>query len=374
VCVYIFIQSIYQTHNSNKKERKYINHYKKRIIPILSSKKKMGSSSSKGTSPVESIDYKAKPTMNDLSTHNNGGVEISKSILDFNLGEKPCPLKCAVTDQFTIVNMNKTKLKFHLEPLQPKEFQLSFSPSSGSIDKGKSKTVKVKLVVNQKINTNHKVVLKVEGGASHFITVKIRCETGVFGVDPLSLECVDDDGFRVPQILVLMKKSLIEGGGLQQEGIFRLAGEQTEIKRLKESMNKNEFTSSTDINTIASLIKIWYRELPTPILNSIPTEKIFYSTDVEECVQAVNMLPEPQKGLLHWLMNLLLQVSEYSDINKMTAQNLAIVVAPNLYDVSSSNPMEGLVMSQKCVQFLHNVLNHKVSVSRRESRSINLEV
>eukprot|EP01132_Coremiostelium_polycephalum_P001274 gene1274-1605_t len=317
----------------------------------------MGSSSSKtttntGTSstpggPTGTIDYRAKPTMDDLGAANNGGVEISKSILDFNLGEKPCPLKFAVQDQFTIVNMNKSKLKFNIEPIQPKEFQLSFSPSVGSIDKGKSKSVKVKLIVNQKINTNHKVVLRIEGGASHFLTVKIRCETGVFGVDPMTLECVEDEGYRIPQILVLMKSSLVENGGLQQEGIFRLAGEQTEIKRLKESMNKNEFKSSNDINTIASLIKIWYRELPTPILNSIPTEKIFYSTDESECVAAVNNLPEPQKSLLDWLMNLLLEVSSYSTINKMTAQNLAIVVAPNLYDVSSSNPMEGLESVEK---------------------------
>ncbi|KAK5583011.1 hypothetical protein RB653_004601 [Dictyostelium firmibasis] len=331
----------------------------------------MGSSSSKSSSSVtvaSSIDYKAKPTMDELGTSNyNGGLELSKNLLDFSLGEKPCPLKTVVQDQFTISNSSKSKLKFHFEPLQPKEFQLSFSPTSGSLDKGKSKTIKVKLMVNQKINTNHKVVLRVEGGASHFLTVKIRCETGVFGVDPNTLEHVDDEGFRVPYILALMKRSLIDNGGLQQEGIFRLAGEQTEIKRLKEAMNRNDFTSSTDINTIASLIKIWYRELPTPILNSIPTEKIFYSTDIDECVQSAKNLPEPQKSLLDWLMHLLLMVSSFSDVNKMTAQNLAIVVAPNLYDVSSSNPMEGLVLSQKCVQFLHNVLSHKVSVHKRES-------
>lgn len=69
-----------------------------------------------------------------------------------------------------------------------------------------------------------------------------------------------------------MKRSFIEYGGLKQvcpinfralwlislqEGIFRLAGEQTEIKRLKEIMNKKEFVSSNDINTIASLIKVF---------------------------------------------------------------------------------------------------------------------
>jgi len=40
----------------------------------------------------------------------------------------------------------------------------------------------------------------------------------------------------------------------------------------------------------------------------------------------------------------------------LTGLNIAIVVAPNLYDSSSSDPMEGLVMSQKCVQFLNQVL------------------
>eukprot|EP01133_Synstelium_polycarpum_P008008 gene8008-9407_t len=337
----------------------------------------MGSSSSKSSSGSQNaisyptIDYRSKPTIEEIGQSYNGGVEISKSVLDFNLGERPCPLRMVVQDQFTIVNLNKSKLKFNLEPSLPREFQLSFSPSHGTVERGKSKVVKVKLIVNQKINTNHKVVLQVEGGVSHFLTIKIRCETGVFGVDPASLEAdlVEDGGHhRIPNILVLMKRSLIEYGGLQQEGIFRLAGEQTEIKRIKELMNRNEFTSSNDINTVASLIKIWYRELPNPILNSIPTEKIFHCGDVDECVDAINKLPEMQKNLLDWLMDLLLQVAANSSVNKMTAQNLAIVVAPNLYDVSSSNPMEGLVLSQKCVQFLLNVLNYRLThpVQREE--------
>jgi hypothetical protein len=53
-----------------------------------------------------------------------------------------------------------------------------------------------------------------------------------------------------------MKKSLVENGGLLQEGIFRLAGEQTEIRRIKDIMNKKEFNASNDINTVASLIKV----------------------------------------------------------------------------------------------------------------------
>lgn len=319
----------------------------------------MGQSKSK-EAPPSLIDYKVKPQFDDIALGTTSTIEFSKTVVDFNLGEKPCPLKVPVNDQFDIQNKTNARIKFNFEQSFPKEFQLHFSPSAGTIDKNKSKTIKVKLIVTSKLNINHKVTLKIDEGNSHFLTVRIRCETGVFGVEPASLEMEMDSGYNVPSILVAMKRSLVEYGGLKQEGIFRLAGEQTEIKRIKEVMNKKEFTESNDINSIASLIKIWFRELPTPILNCVPAEAIFYSNDLAGCIKAFDDLPDLQKTLLSWLMELLMSVAQYSKENKMTSQNLAIVVAPNLYDVSTSNPMEGLVMSQKCVQFLHNILNHRI--------------
>jgi len=313
-----------------------------------------------GKSKEHAVDYKIKPQLEEIVAAGSA-IEFSKTVVDFNLGEKPCPLKIAVNDQFEIHNRTGLKVRFNFEQSFPKEFQLFFSPSAGTIDRGKSKVVKVKLVVNNKININHKVTLKIDEEASYFLTVRIRCETGVFGVDPAGLEMEMDGGYQVPSILVSMKRSLIEFGGLRQEGIFRLAGEQTEIKRIKEVMNKKEFVSSNDVNSIASLLKIWFRELPIPILNCVPADAIVHSNDISVCVRAFDELPDLQKTLLSWLMDLLIETAQFAKENKMTSQNLAIVVAPNLYDVSTTNPMEGLVMSQKCVQFLHNVLNHRMS-------------
>eukprot|EP01110_Echinostelium_bisporum_P000947 TRINITY_DN12299_c0_g1_i1.p1 TRINITY_DN12299_c0_g1~~TRINITY_DN12299_c0_g1_i1.p1 ORF type:complete len:326 (-),score=32.55 TRINITY_DN12299_c0_g1_i1:154-1131(-) len=317
----------------------------------------MGVGKSKEAHPT--VDYKHGPKVSELGS-TTAGVVVSKALIDFGLGERPCPLKSAINDSFEITNTSNAKIKFSFESTFPKEFQINFSPAAGTIDKGKSKVVKVKVIVNIKLNINHRVTLKIDEETNSFITVRIRCETGVFGVDPQGLEMAIDDGAEVPAILVSMKRSIVDYGGLTQEGIFRLAGEQTEIKRIKDIMNKKEFTSSNDVNTIASLVKIWYRELPVPILNNLPAENIFYSGEINDCVNAFNTLPDLPKRLLDWLMNLLISVSENSGVNKMTPQNLAIVVAPNLYDVSTSNPMEGLVMSQKCVQFLLNILTHKI--------------
>jgi len=69
-----------------------------------------------------------------------------------------------------------------------------------------------------------------------------------------------------------------------------------------------------------------------------------------------------ERTLLDWLIDLLMTVAAKSHINKMTIQNLAIVVAPNLYNPPGSDPIEGLVLSQKCVQFLHNILLYKTGI------------
>jgi len=158
-------------------------------------------------------------------------------------------------------------------------------------------------------------------------------------------------------VLAEMKRLVIEKGGIQTVGIFRLAGEQTEIKRIKELMNNKTFDNKTnDINAIASLLKIWFRELPCPILNALPQEAIMSFHGANDCVAAYQSLPEPNKSLLDWLLEFMTVIVTNSKVNKMTAQNLAIVVAPNLYDINTPNPMEGLFLSQKCAAFLNHVL------------------
>ena len=44
----------------------------------------------------------------------------------------------------------------------------------------------------------------------------------------------------------------------------------------------------------------------------------------------------------------------------MCPMHAAIVVAPNLYDPPGCDPMEGLVMSQKAVQFLHHLVLYEI--------------
>ena len=65
----------------------------------------------------------------------------------------------------------------------------------------------MKLVIKERVNLNFKVTLRItgnvyesrdcdmrEGGESLFINLRVAGEAGVFGVDPMTLDLVDDNG------------------------------------------------------------------------------------------------------------------------------------------------------------------------------------
>jgi len=299
---------------------------------------------------------------------NKGTVlAVSKQVLDFNMKDERAHPNIPVHDAIELRNVSNKKVKFKFDPVHPNTCQLKFIPANGSIDPNKTKKVKAVLVLLQRANLNFKVTLRIQGGDAVFLNLRVAGEVGVFGVDPLTLEMVDDNGLRVPSVLVSMKNYLVQNNGFVQEGIFRLAGEQTEIYRIKDLMNKKAAYDTNDVNAIATLIKIWYRDLPLPVLNALPQESIVNCGEMADCVTAYNALPEPQKTLVGWLLDLLAMVAVNSPVNKMTSQNLAIVLAPNLYDINSTNPMEGLILSQKCAQFFMNVLNSHMGKSLNET-------
>jgi hypothetical protein len=55
-----------------------------------------------------------------------------------------------------------------------------------------------------------------------------------------------------------MREALVAQDALSQEGIFRLAGDQNEMKRIKGDMNRTKTfdAKDADMNTIANLLKV----------------------------------------------------------------------------------------------------------------------
>jgi hypothetical protein len=67
---------------------------------------------------------------------------------------------------------------------------------------------------------------------------------------------------------------------------------------------------------------VWFRELPQPILNSIPNAELHKCEEISDSLKLYETLPEPQKTLMKWIVDLLADTAARESSNKMGARNL----------------------------------------------------
>ncbi|KAK3038760.1 hypothetical protein RJ639_027347 [Escallonia herrerae] len=158
----------------------------------------------------------------------------------------------------------------------------------------------------------------------------------IFGVSAQSMQCsYDQRGNSVPTILLMMQKRLYSEGGLKAEGIFRINAENSQEDYVRNQLNKGLVPRGIDIHCLAGLIKAWFRELPSGILDSLTPEQVVHCNTEEECTQLVKSLPPTEDALLDWAINLMADVVQHEHLNKMNARNVAMVFAPNMTQVSN---------------------------------------
>ncbi|XP_014244503.1 rho GTPase-activating protein 32 isoform X2 [Cimex lectularius] len=161
----------------------------------------------------------------------------------------------------------------------------------------------------------------------------------VFGCD-LS-EHLLNSGHEIPLVLKCCSE-FIENHGIV-DGIYRLSGVTSNIQRLRSIFDEDRVPVLTedsgikqDIHGVASLLKMYFRELPNPLCTyqlydefvaavQSPSEK-----RLENMKKVVQKLPPPHYRTLEYLMGHLGRVCNHSTGTGMTARNVAIVWAPNL--------------------------------------------
>ncbi|KAI2629512.1 RhoGAP-domain-containing protein [Hypoxylon sp. NC1633] len=128
-----------------------------------------------------------------------------------------------------------------------------------------------------------------------------------------------------------------------EEGIFRLSGSNVVIKQLRERFNTegdvNLVTDNNyyDIHAVASLLKLYLRELPTTILTRDLHMKFVAVTEMSNqrekiisLAELVQQLPLANETLLKYLIAFLIKIINNADMNKMTVRNVGIVFSPTL--------------------------------------------
>ncbi|XP_037324224.2 rho GTPase-activating protein 32 isoform X4 [Pungitius pungitius] len=161
----------------------------------------------------------------------------------------------------------------------------------------------------------------------------------VFGCD--LGEHLLNSGHDVPQVLKSCTEFIEKHGVV--DGMYRLSGIASNIQKLRHEFDSEQIPDLTkdvyiqDIHCVGSLCKLYFRELPNPLLTYQLYEKfsdaVSAATDEERLIKihdVIQQLPPPHYRTLEFLMRHLSQLAAFSYITNMHSKNLAIVWAPNL--------------------------------------------
>ncbi|XP_064125939.1 rho GTPase-activating protein 22 isoform X2 [Loxodonta africana] len=174
-------------------------------------------------------------------------------------------------------------------------------------------------------------------------------------------------GPRQAPLLVEQCVDFLRERGLTEEGLFRMPGQASLVRDLQDSFDCGEkplFDSTTDVHTVASLLKLYLRELPEPVVpfaryeDFLSCAQLLTKDEGEgtlELAKQVNSLPPANHNLLRYICKFLDEVQSHSDVNKMSVQNLATVFGPNILRPQVEDPVT-LMEGTSLVQHLMTVL------------------
>uniref|UniRef100_A0A8C7WHY9 Active breakpoint cluster region-related protein n=1 Tax=Oncorhynchus mykiss TaxID=8022 RepID=A0A8C7WHY9_ONCMY len=175
-------------------------------------------------------------------------------------------------------------------------------------------------------------------------------QSGVFGVK-ISV-VTKRERSKVPYIVRQCIEE-VEKRGIDEVGIYRISGVATDIQALKAAFDTNSkdilvMLSDMDINAIAGTLKLYFRELPEPLLTDrlYPAfmEGIALSDPAakENCMMhLLRSLPDPNLITFLSLLEHLKRVADNEPINKMSLHNLGTVFGPTLLRPSESEVTKG---------------------------------
>ncbi|KAJ0857600.1 putative Rho GTPase activation protein [Helianthus annuus] len=177
----------------------------------------------------------------------------------------------------------------------------------------------------------------------------------VFGVSTESMQLsYDSRGNSIPVIIMLMQQCLYSQGGLQAEGIFRINADNNQEEHLRNQLNSGVVPDGIDVHCLAGLIKAWFRELPTGILDPLSPEQVMQCQSEEDCTALCRLLPPTETALLDWAINLMADVVQHEHLNKMNSHNIAMVFAPNMTQMA--DPLNALMYAVRVMNFLKTLI------------------
>ncbi|XP_024084074.1 rho GTPase-activating protein 17-like isoform X2 [Cimex lectularius] len=206
----------------------------------------------------------------------------------------------------------------------------------------------------------NELIVEMEG------TIK-NCNSKVFGL-PLE-DHLRVTGRKIAYPIELCVCGIIALTGIAEEGLFRVAPGASKLRRMKLSLDAKclqlhtALTEYRDPHVFAGVLKSYLRELPEPLLTNalydqwMAAARVLTNGNTKDGLKAmsavINSLPQANFDNLHYLIKFFSSLANSKETNKMTPQNIAIVLAPNLIWNEKESESLGINMN---VASLHSVI------------------
>uniref|UniRef100_A0A8C7D3H9 Rho GTPase activating protein 18 n=1 Tax=Oncorhynchus kisutch TaxID=8019 RepID=A0A8C7D3H9_ONCKI len=277
-----------------------------------------------------------------------------------NLGNGAGPSEQSVSEPETDINL---ELSFSDQALSYKEDSKTSSEALTDTDdtlpnfklsRDKTGLTKMGDLSPQDMKKVHRLVLiemtalfdtaGIDLKAHKAVKLKVK-ESGLFGVPLATL--LEQDQRRQPgtKVPIILQRLIfhIEEEGLDTEWLLRIPGSATRVKAVHVELEGKFYEGlfsweSLKQHDAASLLKLFIRELPHPLLTVeylIAFMAVLKLPTKTQQLQALNLvvllLPESSRDVLKALMEFLQRVIDHKEQNKMTLNNVAVVMAPNIF-------------------------------------------
>ncbi|XP_074878094.1 T-cell activation Rho GTPase-activating protein-like [Buteo buteo] len=198
------------------------------------------------------------------------------------------------------------------------------------------------------------------------------CSRALFG-QPLAALCGEDGSLPRPiqELLAVLRRE-----GPSTEGIFRKAASGTELRELREALDRD---ADVDLGNqpallLAAVLKDFLRSIPDKLLVThlyedwmAAMERTSKEEKVSELKAVAEKLPAANLFLLKRLLSLLQHIGRNAATSRMSCSNLAICLGPNLL----SPPDEDLLPLQAMLEVTEKTClwKSKVALQAEETRA-----
>uniref|UniRef100_A0A4W6C7Q5 Myosin IXAb n=1 Tax=Lates calcarifer TaxID=8187 RepID=A0A4W6C7Q5_LATCA len=198
-----------------------------------------------------------------------------------------------------------------------------------------------------------------------------------FGVE---LSRLTSEERTVPQ-LVEKLINYIEMHGLYTEGIYRKSGSTNKIKELRQGLDTDVNSVNLDdynIHVIASVLKQWLRDLPSPLMTFELYEEFLRAMgqpDKREVIRGVysviDQLSRTHLSTLERLIFHLVRIALQEETNRMSANALAIVFAPCILRCPDTiDPLQSVQDISKTTACVELIINEQMRKYRARLKDI----